>query len=38
MVAARNKRSIIRGEEGYEVGYLFGCAQTTEGVWLLQIR
>jgi hypothetical protein len=38
MVAARDKRSIIRGEKGYEVGYLFGCAQTTEGVWLRQMR
>jgi hypothetical protein len=32
MVATRDERSIVRGEKGHEVGYLFGCAQTPEGM------
>src|SRR5215217_7044172 len=32
MVAARDERSLVRGEEGHEVGYLLRCAQASEGV------
>jgi hypothetical protein len=32
MVAAGDERSIIRGKEGHQVGYLFRGAQTIEGV------
>src|SRR5215217_1347701 len=32
MVATRDKRSIIRGEKGHEVGYLFRRTQTPEGM------